>query len=61
MCHYAQDRIIDNRMAEEGKLRMRFYPMVYCDLPDRFCGDDFEKVDGGFHLSLSPKGQADGR
>jgi predicted amidohydrolase YtcJ len=42
-----EDLAFFRRMAEEGKLRLRFYTMLLCPEPrDVYCGDAVERVTG---------------
>lgn len=42
-CRCCTDR---GRMADQGKLGLRFYQMAFCEGDKLYCGDDFDRVDG---------------
>ncbi|ORY24106.1 amidohydrolase family-domain-containing protein [Naematelia encephala] len=41
-----EDAIFFKRMADKGKLGMRFYSMINCEDREAYCGDQIEKVHG---------------
>lgn len=41
-----EDLAFFRRMAEEGKLKLRFYTMLLCPQRDTYCGDQVERVTG---------------
>lgn len=41
-----EDIAFFRRMAEEGKLKLRFYTMLLCPVRDEYCGHEVERVTG---------------